>query len=88
MGRPHKGRKMDRLATAIMIALAALVMNGGILRDVMAEEAGMRIPAPHQAVQKSQLPAASGLRSERVMSLLLTLEALRAAPALLDTSKV
>lgn len=78
---------MDRLATAIMIALAALVMNGGMLRDVMAEEAGMRIPGP-KAAQGSQMPAASGLRSERVLSLLLTLEALRAAPALLDTQKV
>jgi len=78
---------MDRLATAIMIALAALVMNGGMLRDVFAEESGMRIAAP-QATQKSQMPAASGLRSERVLSLLLTLEALRAAPALLDTQKV
>jgi hypothetical protein len=79
---------MDRLATAIMIALAALVMNGGLVRDVMAEEAGMRIPAPSLAIERSQMPAATGLRSERVLSLLLTLEALRAAPALLDTSKV
>lgn len=77
---------MDRLATAIMIALAALVMNGG-MRDVIAEDAGMRIALP-QPTQKSQMPAASGLRSERVLSLLLTLEALRAAPALLDTQKV
>lgn len=79
---------MDRLATAIMIALAALVMNGGMLRDVMAEEAGMRIAAPSSSTQKSQMPAPTGLRSERVLSLLLTLEALRAAPALLDTPKV
>lgn len=78
---------MDRLATAIMIALAALVMNGGMLRDVMAEEAGMRIPVP-PAAEKSQMPAASGLRSERVLSLILTLEALRTAPALLDAAKV
>jgi hypothetical protein len=78
---------MDRLAAAIMIALAALVMQGGMLRDVMAEEAGLRIPAA-QATQKSQTPAATGLRSGRVLSLLLTLEALRAAPALLDTQKV
>ena len=47
----------------------------------------MRIALP-QPTQKSQMPAASGLRSERVLSLLLTLEALRAAPALLDTQKV
>ena len=78
---------MASLSTAIMIALAALVMNGGMLRDVIAEDAGMRIALP-QPTQKSQMPAASGLRSERVLSLLLTLEALRAAPALLDTQKV
>ena len=84
----HYRQEMDRLATAIMIALAALVMNGGMLRDVMAEEAGMRITALSPVTQKSQMPAATGLRSERVLSLLLTLEALRAAPALLDTSKV
>ena len=48
----------------------------------------MRIAAPSSTAQKSQMPAPTGLRSERVMSLLLTLEALRAAPALLDTSKV
>jgi hypothetical protein len=78
---------MDRLAAAIMIALAALVMNGGLLRDVMAEEAGLRI-VPPKLDQKSQMPAVSGLRSERVLSLLLTLEALQAAPALLDTPKV
>ena len=79
---------MDRLATAIMIALAALVMNGSFVRDVMAEEAGMRIPVASAAIGKSQMPAATGLRGERVLSLLLTLEALRAAPALLDTPKV
>ena len=78
---------MDRLAAAIMIALAALVMNGGMLRDVMAEETGLRIMPP-KPEQKSQMPAPSGLRSERVLSLLLTLEALQAVPALLDTPKV
>ena len=78
---------MDRLATAIMIALAALVMQGGLMRDVMAEESGLRIPAP-TVTPKSQMPAATGLRSERVLSLILTLEALRTAPALLDTPKV
>ena len=78
---------MNRLATAIMIALAALVMNGGMLRDVMAEEAGMRLPSSATEL-KSQTPATSGLRSERVLSLLLTLEALRAAPGALDSPKV
>lgn len=79
---------MDRLAAAIMIALAALVMNGGLLRDVMAEEAGMRIAVARPGLEKLQTPAATGLRSERIISLLLALEALRSAPDLLDSSKV
>jgi hypothetical protein len=78
---------MDRLAAAIMIALAALVMNGGLASKVMAEEAGMRLPSS-AAQLKSQTPVVSGLRSERVLSLLLTLEALRAAPGALDSPKV
>jgi hypothetical protein len=78
---------MDRLAAAIMIALAALVMNGGLASKVLAEEAGMRLPSS-ATEQKSQISAANGLRSERVLSLLLTLQALQAAPSLLDTPKV
>lgn len=77
---------MNRLAAGIMIAFAALVMNGGLVRDVLAEEAGLSFPIA-AAAPKSQTTLASGLRSERVMSLLLTLSALRAAPALLDTPK-
>ena len=39
-GRPHDGTtKMDRLAAGIMIAIAALLMNGGLVRDVLAEQA-------------------------------------------------
>jgi hypothetical protein len=78
---------MDRLATGIMIALAALVMNGPLVSTVKAEEAGMRLPSS-AATAKSPDIQASGLRGERVLSLLLTLEALRAAPGLLDTPKV
>ncbi len=81
---------MDRLAAGIMIAIAALLMNGGLVRDVLAEQAGADIKA--QATQiagaASPPPVVSGSRSGRVLSLLLTLEALRGAPALLDTSKV
>jgi hypothetical protein len=78
---------MDRLAAGIMIALAALVMNGVQVSRVMAEDAGMRLPRP-AVTEKSSTQPASGLRSERVMSLLLTLAALRAEPRLLDTPKV
>lgn len=78
---------MDRLAAGIMIAVAALVMNGGLVRDVLAGEPGPGAKAP-SAIISSQTPVTSGPRGERVLSLLLTLEALRAAPGLLDTSKV
>jgi len=81
---------MDRLAAGIMIAIAALVMNGGLVRDALAEDIGMGARAQAAATDSvtSPRPVAYGLRSERVLSLVLTLEALRAAPALLDTSKV
>jgi hypothetical protein len=73
---------MDRLLTGIAIALAALVLSGGFMRDVMAAEPGARAPELAEPV-KSQIPVAKGFRSERVLSLILTLEALRAAPDLL-----
>jgi len=78
---------MDRLAAAILIALAALVMNGGLVHDAMAGEAGLRLPAA-ATIQKTQMSAATSPRSERVLSLLLALAALQAAPALLDAPKV
>lgn len=77
---------MDRLAAGIMIAIAALVMNGGLVRDALAGEADLGDKA--QMTGTSQSTVAHGLRSERVLSLLLTLQALRAAPVLLDRSKV
>lgn len=76
---------MDRLAVGIMIAIAALVMNGDLVRDVFAEE---RVAPSADAPLKSPAPTMSGCRSERVLSLLLTLEALRAAPGLLTSPKV
>ena len=76
---------MDRLATGTMIALAAVLMSGSFVGDVMARETGK---APELANDiKSQDPVGNGLRSERVLSLILTLEALRAAPALLEVGK-
>lgn len=80
---------MDRLAAGIMIAIAALVMNGGLVRDALAEETG--ISAQTQAAAAgvtSPNPVVHGLRSERVLGLVLTLEALRAAPELPGRSKV
>lgn len=79
---------MDRLATAILIAIAALVMNGSLVRDVLAE--GTQRLAPLNSVAQSSLPLPTGTapRSGRVLSLLLTLEALRASPDLADPPKV
>ena len=77
---------MDRIAAAIALALCALVMTGGSMREVMAGEAAGAATAIHAPA--SHLPALNGQRSERVLSLILTLEALRAAPAILDRPKV
>jgi hypothetical protein len=77
---------MDRLSTGIIIALATFALSGGMMRDVIAAEAA---PAPQQGQTiKAPVPVVNGLRSGRVLSLLLTLEALRAAPALLATPNV
>ena len=88
MGRPHQGTEdMDRIAVGAMIAIGALIMNGGVVRDVLAKDGqpaatGIAVSTP------SPTPVASGLRSERVLSLLLTLEALRAAPGALTSHKM
>ncbi len=72
---------MSRIAVGVMIAIAALVMNGGMIRQVLAEDlsrAAVGVPA-----LLTTITAASGHRSERVLSLLIALEALRAAPEVL-----
>jgi hypothetical protein len=75
---------MDRIAAGIAIALCALVMTGGLMRDVMAGE----LATATLQSRPSHIPVLNGPRSERVLSLILTLEALRAAPAILDRPKV
>ena len=77
---------MDRLAAGIVIALAALLMGGTFARDAMAGAPGTNLPERAVSV-RSQAPVVNGPRSELVLSLILTLEALRAAPALLDARK-
>lgn len=76
---------MDRISAGIAIALCALVMTGGLMRDVMAGESA---ETAAMSSRLSQVPVVNGPRSERVLSLILTLEALRAAPAILDRPKV
>lgn len=71
---------MGRLAAGTVIARAILAMNGTLVRDVQADQ-GQRLV--RLAALSSTTPVPSGPRSERVLSLLLTLEALRAAPEVL-----
>jgi len=74
---------MSRIAVGMMIAIAALVMmNGGFIRQVMADDLASTSATP--AGLSTTYTATSGHRSERVLSLLIALEALRAAPEVLD----
>jgi hypothetical protein len=77
---------MDRLLVGIVIAISALVLNGSLMRDVMAQEATVGLP-PAAAVA-SQMPAVTGPRRETVLSLVIALEALRAAPSVTAPHKV
>ncbi len=66
---------MHRIATAMLIAAAVLVLNAGMLRDVLAGE---------MIVQPAQVE----VKASKVLSLLVILEALRQAPVRLDSQKV
>jgi len=72
---------MSRIAVGVMIAMGALVMNGGLVRQVLAED--FVKTAGTAPALSTTITATSGLRSERVLSLLIALEALRAAPEVL-----
>jgi len=72
---------MSRIAVGVMIAITALVMmNGGLIRQVLAEDS---VRADASPALSTSITATSGHRSERVLSLLIALEALRAAPEVL-----
>lgn len=75
---------MDRIAAGSLIALATLAMTLGGGRDVLARDLPVHPPAPAIAAPAAPATPASG----RILGLLMTLEALRAAPALLDSRKV
>lgn len=79
-------RKMDQTATGLMIAATALVLNGGLAGEALAETSP-RTGLSHGPAA-FQLPddqtVGIGQRSGRVLSLLMALEALRAAPEVLD----
>lgn len=70
---------MDRLLVGIIIAISALLLNGGLRGETMARE--LAGPPPAIATTASH-PEAHGFRSETVLGLVLALEALRATPAL------
>lgn len=77
---------MNSMAAGPMIADQALMTNGGQVREVLGEDRS-RLQLSHGRTGSSeagQVRVVSGLRSERVLSLLIALEALRAAPAALD----
>jgi len=71
---------MGRLAAGTVIAIAMLAMNGNLVRDVLAEDSQRLVAS---TTLSSATLVASGPSSERVLSLLLTLEALRVAPEVL-----
>ena len=75
---------MGRLAAGTFIALAVLAMQGNLVRDVLAEDSQRLIAS---TTLSSATQVASGPSSERVLSLLLTLEALRAAPEVLGSPR-
>jgi hypothetical protein len=77
---------VDRILTGVAIALAALLLSGGLVREAAAGEAGGKSSAA-TLTATSQAPVVNGLRSERVLSLVLTLEALRAVPALVPEAR-
>ena len=69
---------MNHLAAGKAVQFAIVAMGGSLGREVLADE------TEFSAALSSPIPVASGNRSERVMSLLLALEALRAAPEVLQ----
>lgn len=73
---------MHRIATAMLIAAAVLALNGGMLRQAFAEQATAGLPAPRLDIVQPIT-----VRSAKVLSLLLILEALRQNPLSLNQPK-
>jgi hypothetical protein len=74
---------MHRIAASLLIVAAVLALNGGMLREAFAGEPAWRLPPP-----KTDVLQTVAVRSGKVLSLLLILEALRQAPISLDPQKV
>lgn len=69
---------MHRIATALLIVTAVVALNGTMLRDTFAAERDARPQATEMVP----------IKSAKVLSLLLILEALRQTPVALTTQKV
>jgi hypothetical protein len=74
---------MHRIAAAMLIVVAVLALNGGMLREAFAEDAMIRIPA--RTVEPVQ-PVV--VKNAKLLSLLVILESLRQVPVSLDPQKV
>ena len=75
---------MDRMFAEPVSAHSVIAMTGGIVRSPVDRASRQRLSdGPAVGPVPSEL-SASGLRSERVLSLVIALEALRATPGVLD----
>jgi hypothetical protein len=74
---------MSRIAAALLIVLAGLAINGGLLRPALADSQPVKRPWPTVDVSQPLVT-----RGGRVLSLLLALEALRLSQAPLDPQKL
>jgi hypothetical protein len=63
---------MSRIAAAVLIVVAMLAFNSGLLRPAFAESLAATLPCPTVEVKQPTV-----VRSGRILTLLLTLEALR-----------
>jgi hypothetical protein len=74
---------MHRIASAILIAVAVLAMNGSMLREAFAEEY-----RPSAATSRVEISQPVQPRSAKLLSLLVVLESLRQEQVRLDGQKV
>jgi hypothetical protein len=72
---------MSRIAAALLIVVAGLAFNGGLLRPAFAEAA--RAPAPSVEISQPVV-----VRSGRILHLLMALEALRQSQVAVGAQKV
>jgi hypothetical protein len=74
---------MSRIAATLLIVIAMLALNGGLLRPAFAEATAARTPGASVEVSQPTI-----VRSGRVLNLLLVLEALRQSQLQVGPQKV